>query len=125
MCRALVRLDSVVCVQVDQTGTVDQVDGARTLAGTTPAADGTDEDEELVAKFGTKVQRVVRELNGRLGCIARLRLVRLGVDCSGCFKLKIVRESTRILELMSFQPCVCASPRPSHWCFLTGSRCST
>ena len=65
MCRTLVRLDSIVRVHVEQ---VDRDGGARASVDATSVADAEDnreeEDEELVAKFGTKVQRVVRELNG-------------------------------------------------------------
>ena len=62
MCRSRVRLDSIVRVQVDQPERGQRVAGATSVADD---AAKTDEDEELVAKFGTKVQRVVRELNGR------------------------------------------------------------
>ena len=67
MCRTLVQLDSIVRVHVDD---VDREGGA-TSSRPVDAASAVDvegsgeEDEELVAKFGTKVQRVVRELNGR------------------------------------------------------------
>ena len=59
------RLDSIVRVHVEQ---VDRDGGTRVSVDATSVADAEDnreeEDEELVAKFGTKVQRVVRELNG-------------------------------------------------------------
>ena len=63
LCRTRVRLDSVVRVQVGRSKPLAAAGGDDEISRSN-AGVNADDDEDLVAKFGTKVQRVVRELNG-------------------------------------------------------------
>lgn len=63
LCRTRVRLDSVVRVQVGRSKPLAAAGGDEKISRPN-AGVNADDDEDLVAKFGTKVQRVVRELNG-------------------------------------------------------------